>query len=246
MSDLRSEYAGWAASLPLAAVAGLAPLRFLGGAEAMIVDEHIWLRGDQLAEADELRLRQVPGLERFDIRDRGELFRVGSLLPYGQLPSGSWKKLCEFLQPERPPLRIVSGTWPQQTLSLVRDTEQREVSALLTSIKAWEEYALSAPQVRLNPLKFAMNGDGQVLIVGTPLPPLVGERFWEVKGIFVAAGWHWSPAVDAVIVRRVLQLGDDDFGLWHATGRWELIRKDDFVAARRATVRATAAGVHEK
>ncbi|WP_254514001.1 hypothetical protein [Anatilimnocola floriformis] len=246
MSDRRSENAGWAASLPLTAVAGLASLRFLSGAEALVVGEQVWLRGEALNDADELRLRQTPGLERFDIRERDELFSTGSLLPCGRLPTGAWRKLRDFIQPEQPPLRIVSGTWPQLTLSLVRDTVQRETTALLTSLRDWEQYALSAAQVRLNPLKFAMNGDNQVLIVGSPLPPLTGQRFWEEKGIFTAAGWHWSPAVEVAIIRRVLQLGDHDLALWYADGRWELIRQDDFVAARRAAVRATAAGVHDK
>jgi len=244
MSDhLRSEYAGWAASLPLTAVAGLAPLRFLEDAEALIAADQIWLHGSELSEADELRLRQVSGALRFHVNEQGELFPPDSLLPCGQLPTGSWQKLRDFLQPQLPPLRIVASTWPQLTLTLVRDTQQREVSALLTNIRDWEEYALSAPQVRLAPLRFAMNGEGRVLIVGTPLPPLAGERFWEAKGIFIAAGWHWSPAVDATIVRRVLELTDDDVALWHADGRWELIRKQDFVVARPAAVRASAAGV---
>lgn len=236
----------WAASLPLSAVAGLAPLRFLAGAEAIVLGEQIWLRGEVLSDADELRLRQVPGLERFDVRELGILFRAGSLLPCGELPSGAWQRLRELLQPEAPPLRIVGSTWPQLTLSLVRDTEQREVTALLTTIQAWEEYALTAPQARLSPLKFAMNSDGLVLIAGSPLPPLVGQRLWEAKGIFIAAGWHWSPAVEATIVRRVLQLGEHDYALWHADGGWELIRQNDFVAARRAAVRATAAGVQSE
>jgi hypothetical protein len=235
-------HVGWAASLPLSAAAGLGPHRFPSGAEALLQGETVWLRSKELNDADELRLRQVPGVERFQVSDDGELFPLGSLLPYGRLPTGAWKKLKDFLQPQLPPLHIVAGTLPQLTLSLVRDTQQRDVAALLTTITAWEEYALSAPQARLQPLKFAMNGERQVLIVGAPLPPLAGERFWETNGIFVSAGWCWSPAVDATIVRRLLQLSDDDVALWQANGQWELIRRSDFVAARRSAVRATVAG----
>lgn len=242
MTNPRGEYAGWAASLPLPAVAGLGSLRFLNGAEALLHGETVWLRGKELHDADELRLRQVAGAERFQVSGAGELFPPGSLLPCGRLPVGTWQKLKDFLQPQLPPLRIVAGTLPQLTLSLVRDTEQHEVAAVLTTITAWEEYALSAPQVRLQPLKFAMNAERRVLIVGTPLPPLAGERFWEANGIFLAAGWCWSPAIDATIVRQLLQLSDDDVALWQANGQWELIRRGDFVAARRAAVRATAAG----
>jgi hypothetical protein len=238
----RGEHGEWAASLPLAAAAGLASLRFLRGTAALIVEEVIWLRGQKLSAADELRLRQVPDLERFQVTEQGELLPMGSLLPCGHLPSGTWQKLKDFLQPQLPPLRIVADTLPQLTLSLVRDTQQRDVAAVLTTINVWEEYALSAPQVRLTPLKFAMNAERKVLIVGTPLPPLTGEWFWEAGGIFIAAGWCWSPAVEPVIVRRLLQLSDDDVGLWHANGQWELIRRNDCVAARRAAVRASVTG----
>lgn len=239
MTDSRSEYAGWAASLPLTAAAGLGPLRFMAGAEACVVGEHIWLRGNELSDEDELRLRQLPGAERFQVNERGELVPLGALLPCGHLPSSTWQRLRAFLQLELPQLRIVAGTVPTLTLELKRNTQQREVAALLTSFDEWEKYALHAPQVRLVPLKFALSSERRVLIVGTPLPPITGERFWEGSGIFVAAGLHWSPAVDAAIVRRVLQLTNDDVALWLASGSWELIRRGDFVAARRAAVRAT-------
>lgn len=231
----------WAASLPLTAVASLGPLRFLPSTEALVLEQVIWLRGQELSDADELRLRQVPGADRFQVNSRGELIPAGALLPCGRLPAGNWQPLRDWLKPELPALRIVAGSWPKIPLSLVRDTQLRNVSALLTTIDVWQDYALAAPQVRLNPLQFAMNSQRQVLIVGTPLPPLAGERFWEEQGLFLAAGWTWSPAVDAALVREALQLTPNDVALWHAD-RWELLRRSDFVAARRAAVRASAAG----
>ncbi len=121
----------------------------------------------------------------------------------------------------------------------MRDPEQRDVAALVTSFEQWRAYALTAPQARLSPLQFAVSSAGNVLIVGTPLPPIGGTFFTEDRGVYVAAGWRLSPAVSAAVVRRALQLQADDLALWHATGHWELIRCTDFVAARRAAVRAT-------
>jgi hypothetical protein len=229
----------WAASIPRSAAAGLGPLRFLAGAEACFADELIWLRGNELSDADELRVRQLPGAERFQVNEAQELIPPGALLPVGKLPAGDWQKLISFIVPELPPPRIVAGSLPRLSLTLVRDAEQRDVAALLTSFERWREYALQAPQVRLSPLQFAASSAGNVLIVGTPLPPISGTFFTEASGIYVAAGWHWSPAVSAAVVRRALQLQPDDLALWHATGHWELICRTDFVAARRAAVRAT-------
>lgn len=229
----------WAASIPLSVAVGIGPLRFLPGAEACAIGEMIWLRGTELSDADELRVRQLPGAERFQVNDAQELIPPGMLLPVGRLPAGPWLKLREFIEPELPPPRIVGATVQSISLSLVRDRQQREVAAILTSFGRWREYSLTAPQARLSPLKFAASSDGNVLIVGAPLPPIGGAYFTEEDGIYVAAGWHWSPAVSALVVRLVLRLQKDDLALWHSAGHWELIRRSDFVAARRGAVRAT-------
>lgn len=191
----------WAVSLPIGAAGGLGPLRFLSGAEACGDSGLIWLRGAELSETDEVRLRQLPGAQRFSVNERMEIVPSGSLLPAGLLPSTGWQPLRTFLEPVLSELKFVSGSIPRLPLTLVRDTEQREVAALLTTMSAWRDYALTAPQVRLAPLKFAAcRREGEApaeplaLIIGNPLPPLAGERFWEQRGLFIAAGWHWSPA----------------------------------------------------
>jgi hypothetical protein len=241
----------WAVSLPLTAADGLGPLRFLAGAEACREVDTIWLRGAALNEADELRLRQLPGAKRFNVNPQGEVVPIDSLLPTGVLPTAGWTKLDRFLEPVLPELRIVSGSLFKLPLSLVRDTQEREVSALLTSFDEWRTFVLTAPQVRLMPLKFAATNhvgltrgrSPMALVIGTPLPPLRGERFYACDGIFIAAGWQWSPAVDAQTLRRALGLQTGDLALWHANGTWELLRTSDLAPARRSAVRATAEGL---
>lgn len=238
----------WAVSLPTSAIAGLGPLRFLAGAEACRAGDVIWLRGTELSNADELKLRQLTGAGRFNVNPQGEIIPANSRLPVGTLPSIGWMKLDKFLEPNLPEMRYVAGSFSQLQLSLVRDLQEREVAALLTTFDAWCEYALTAPQARLAPLKIATTDHNGltparspiVLIIGKPLPPVTGERFWEQQGIFVAAGWHWSPAVDPQTARRALGLQPGDIALWHADGQWELIRTSDLTPARRAAVRATA------
>ncbi|WP_425617734.1 hypothetical protein NA78x_001421 [Anatilimnocola sp. NA78] len=234
----------WAARLPRSAATGLGALRFLSGAEACIVDDAVWLRGRELSEADQLRLRQLPGAERFQVNERQEIISFGALLPVGILPTAEWERLSRFLTPVLiPALTTVGVTRPSVSLILVRDTQQREVAALITSIAAWHRYVETAPQVRLSKLKFAASDAGQVLIVGTPLPPIDGARYWEEAGIYCAAGLRWQPAVDAQVVRKVLELGKDEIAVWHANGDWELVRTIDFVGAKRVAVRATAEGL---
>ncbi len=110
----------WAASIPLSSAAGIGPLRFLNGAEACIAGDMIWLRGIELNDADELRVRQLPGAERFQVNEAHELIPPGALLPVGHLPTGSWQKLSVFIVPELTSPRIVAGTVSTLKLTLVR------------------------------------------------------------------------------------------------------------------------------
>jgi hypothetical protein len=123
---------------------------------------------------------------------------------------------------------------------LVRSAQLDVPSVLLTTIDRWNDYAIRAPQVRLDRWQFAADEGGRVVIRGQPLPPLAGQRWVEQDGIAVPAGWWWSPPVEATIVRLVLGLEADDFALWQLDGTWERIGAARFVRASRTAVRATA------
>ena len=98
---------------------------------------------------------------------------------------------------------------------------------------------IEAPQVRLDRWRFAVAADGRVAVHGQPLPPLPGRRWVEQEGIAVPAGWTWTPAVEAALLRQVFGLAEGDVALWDVDGAWERIAADEFVRATRAAVRAT-------
>lgn len=233
----------WALRMPRDAAPALGPLRLLPGIEAASVGDEVWLRGDALTEDQQQRLRAVPGADRFFVNQDGELTPAGARLPTGWLPEAGWLPLAELVRPSMSLAALPAAAPARLPLTLVRDNGVRPVSAILTSFDAWSAYAESAPLVRLSRLAFLADHDARVLIVGTPLPPLAGDRYWETDGIYVAAGFHWQPAVDARLVRRSLGLAEGELALWHSDGLWERASRDDLVAARRSAVRATREGL---
>ena len=66
-----------------------------------------------------------------------------------------------------------------------------------------------------------------------------GQRWVEHEGIAVPAGWTWTPAVEAGLLRQAFELAEGDVALWHEDGAWERIAADELVRATRAAVRAT-------
>lgn len=241
----------WAALLPKASVAYLGPLRLTAGIEVFEQRDRdsVWLRGSDLESVDS-QLRGMPGVRRFCCLTDGQLIAVDQRVPSDVLPEGKWTPLAEWLICALPPTAWPGSPPPRARLRLVRATAPVEPSLLLLPLRDWQAYAATAPQVRLDRLSFALDGAGRVLVRGTPLPPLDGERFVEFEGIAVPVGWHWQPAVDAGTLRALFGLdssgGDeckqqDDLALLTSPDcQWELVPAQAFARATRSAVRLSA------
>jgi hypothetical protein len=233
---------GWAVRLEAADATYAAALRTVPQLLALVDEHALWVRGPTLDEPLELRLRSLPGAQRFDVDAANRLTRIGQRIPSGTLPAGDWRPLRDWFAVELPGAALAGVTDERMPLELVRGGKPAEPTLLRLELNAWRDYALQAPQVRLECWTFAVSQSGSVLVRGTPLPPLPGERFVESAGVAVPAGWTWAPAVEASVVRDVFGLGAGELALWSTDGSWERVRTEDFVKATRSAVRLSAQG----
>lgn len=234
----------WAIRLGNAALASVGRLWQVSAIEVCEEPEQVWLRGPVWDEKLDRRLAAMPGAQRFYVHADGQLQSVASLLPKNRLPNGPWQPLRQWLALRLPTAGLAGRSDRRMPLVLVRSTQSAPASVLTVSIDFWVAYATEAPQVRLDRLRFAVAEGGRTVIHGQPLPPLVGQRWVDHQGIVVPAGWHWSPPVDAEIVRQAIGLQSSDLALWQTDGSWERIRATEFVQASRAAVRASSEGFH--
>ncbi|MCC9607993.1 hypothetical protein LOC68_02225 [Blastopirellula sp. JC732] len=198
--------------------------------------EHLWVRWEQEEETLDGELLSLPAVG-FAVLEDGQLIERGRSVPLGYLPEVEWTPIAEWMtiQIDAPAL---AATIPTPVRFQMKATSvAQESNVLLTSAKKWRDYAESAPQVRLNALVFAQNADQEVIVRGTPLPPIAGTYFVEQAGVAVVAGWTWSPPVAAEVLARSLRISGDDLALLHADGSWEKIRGEEFVRATRTAVR---------
>ena len=234
----------WAICLGKADLSAAGRLRQVAGIEVCEGPDQVWLRGPALDEKLHRRLAAIPGGQRFYVLADGQLQPVASRLPKGRLPGGPWTPLPKWLALGLPPATLAGRSAERAPMVLVRSAHAETASVLLTTIDRWEAYATGAAQVRLDRWQFALADDGRVVVRGEPLPPLPGQRWVDREGIAVPAGWHWSPPVEAAIVRAVFALEPGDFVLWQSDGTWQRIRAADFTPAGRSAVRASAEGFH--
>jgi hypothetical protein len=241
---------GWAMRIERRDVAAAGRLRQVTGVEVCEQADAVWLRGPQSGDELQWQLAAVAGARRFSVLADGQLLPVGARVPRGWLPQGPWTALGQWMGLASPPVRLAGRGDATVLPALIRSDRVEEASLLLVRFDLWAAYALEAPQIRLDHWRFAVAADGRAAVHDQPqsrqvenvsyaLPPLPGQRWVEREGIAVPAGWTWTPAVEAAIMREVFGLAEGDVALWHCDGGWERIAGEDFVRATRAAVRET-------
>ncbi len=221
-------------------------LRLVPGLSVCERPGEVWLQGDAPDESLDARLRALPGAQRFAVLPDRQLVATGARVPHGHLPDGPWQPLARWLEVRLRAPGLAGKAGRRVPVRLVRCSAEAEPAVLVTTLAAWEAYAVAAPQVRLDRWSFALGAAGEVVVRGSPLPPIPGEAFVEREGVAVPAGWAWEPAVDAAVLRDVLGLCAGDLALLRAGGGWDHVAADSFVRASRSAARASAReGAHD-
>lgn len=198
----------------------------------------VWIRAT--APAEDL-LRELAGLPalQFSVLPDGQLVERGRSVPCGYLPEDPWSPLAEWM---RVALEVpaLGATATKVSVQLVRSANVERANVLLAAFGDWKCYAVSAPQVRLDRLAFAVNDAGWTVIRGEPLPSVKGTRFVERAGVAIQAGWTWQPLVSSDILAAAIGIANGDLALMHADGSWDHLLDSDFVQASRAAVRQSS------
>jgi len=218
----------------------LARWRLLDGVEIAEGEEGLWVRCPAGREEAERMARLLPARARY-LRDaRADWLRLDAgRVPCRPLPVLGWQSLAEWMEVELRARELMPGEESVVPLRLVRSTHERAAEFLQLGIREWAGYVRSAPALRLNEWRFAASLGGAVLVEGTPLPPLAGERFARAGTVAIPLGYHWSPAVSVGVMQEVIGAGSDGLVIWQVDGAISRIHPEQFVPATRASALAT-------
>lgn len=229
----------WAIQILTSGAAPIGHLRLFEGIEVGADASDLWLRGKRADERLAAALSRLPALARYEWQEPDALRLLGKRVPARRLPAANWQPIAKWAKVIFP-ISALPGLLPETSnLKLVRNGDERAAELLLTSIQEFASFAANAAAIRLDPLRFAMNSRGEVLIQGTPLPPIRGARFALHGRIGVPIGFHWSPAVSASALEQKLQLGPEVLAVWNEDGAITRLGVEQFVACTRSAVRAT-------
>jgi hypothetical protein len=227
----------WAVCFPRSVAHTALPLRLHSGIEACDVGDALWLHGAGGFENIGQLLHRIPGLTAFIVNADNSITLTGKRIPTGKLPDGPWSAFNGIVTLRPQPAALPATISTKAPISILRSLREQEPGAMLMELRQWADYAVSAPRVRLDPLRFAVCSDGRVLVVGHPLPPVPGEYFINLGGLLIPCGYEWRPRLEPAILRRAMNLHADDMALFRADTSYERVRGESFVRATRSAAR---------
>lgn len=223
--------------------ASIGRLRQLPGVVVLSVESAsqnaVWIRGEALDDRVSRTLRSIPDAERFLVGTNNSLTFWGETVPRATLPDGTWIPISEWMILQMPAAGFAAAINQLILLNLVRSDSPVEANLLKVGWSIWRDYAISAPQIRLNQWEFAVSDNGEALIRGRPVAPLPGIRYVEQSGIAVPAGWRLEPPIAEASLHQAMSLGPGTIAVISEAGMMDVIPDSEFVSATRSAVRLT-------
>ncbi len=216
----------------------LGGLRGIPGLKAAADGDLIWLRGIAVGGTPDKRVASLPVLHRYTADPEERLFPDQQKTPTGKLPKLDWEPIKAFVPIELPVSAMPGKLFLPVTIRLSSSTVVQEVFALLTDLKSWKAYAQTASGTRLQSLRFAVSGKGEVLVIGRPLPQLPGQTFWPRDQMLLPSGYDLDPPV----LGALAEAPKETLMLFELDGNWQAIPIAHFQPARRSAVRLTETG----
>jgi MoxR-vWA-beta-propeller ternary system domain bpX2 len=217
----------------------LAAIRLFPNIEVATFMAQIWLRIPLSNEGLATEIRQLPLVETYLLDENELLYPLGGVTPVGKLMPMSWMSLPLFMPIELPVSVMPAEVSETVNTQIVASAKEQKAMALCTTSTEWLAYVITAPEVRLKRLKFAVSDANNVLIVGEPLPPIEGETYWLSNNIFMPSGYDFELPIVSELIYQKENLQNQAFLCFNTEGSHHRIEELDFVLATRSAVRLT-------
>jgi len=217
----------------------LGHVRCIAGLHVAVRTDQLWIRGILDDGNVDLRIRQLPALHRYVLNQNDQLFLPNGQTPVAYLPRLEWKSILQFLPVEWPVAAFAGQAELQVAPRLVPSGKEENAVMLQSTLQNLQDWAQTAPEIRIKCLKMVADRDGNVLLMGFPLPSIPGKSFWSCEGLLLPARFNLEfPMLAPTILARCNPEGDA-LVMLHADGSWKRIPLALFVAASRSGIRQT-------
>ncbi len=225
------------ASIPKKQQEELANIRHFTHLQLGFVGDMVWIKNLQVSEINDVALKTITST-RLYTEKQGRLYPVGSLLPFGNLPDVLWTPISRALPIEKPTYNHnYFGLNSHVKMELQSSELEKQSVALLADLQEFENYVSSAPQFRLQNLRWTIIGE-KALVFGTPLLPINGTSFWNTNQFLIPTGYGFNFPLLQSELNEVINPAND-FVLWTTDSKYSIIERKDIEMLSISSLRKT-------
>ncbi len=207
-------------------------------------DGYIWLRGAMGKDQPDSLFRKLPLSHTFRLGANEGLFPQKNLTPVGKLPDLDWKPIADFVPIALPKSALPAVTQAQVPLQLVRSEATKPSAALLLNWIDWAGWMETAPMARFESLHYAASENGEVLVIGAPLPPLPGQEYWAEDLVFLPLGFDLELPAMRLLLKPRCNADEQAILLFYEDGSFQKIEKTKFIPATRGGIRRSSRSIN--
>lgn len=190
-------------------------------------DQKIWVKGFETTQLELLPLKSIPFKTLYYSR-RKKLFKHGSLLPEGPIPHLFWIQIAKALPLKLPPFNFnFFGVQEKISITLKQRTDEQVSVAMVASISSLATYIVNAPEIRLQVLNWTILNQEEVLLLGTPLLPIIGQTYWHKQDFLLPAGYDFNFTLLHDILNERVNPQGDHWVVWNTNSSYFLVKKTD-------------------
>jgi hypothetical protein len=220
-------------------LAALAPHRHRDGWEiAMSENDTCFLKIPPTTQ-NENSLTLLPCLTRWTLDQKGQknhLIPLGKQLPTAILPPLPWLPLASFLPLTTTKIQENETFFGHLGFALIPSHQNQPATALRLPFQTFSTWAETAPAPRLAQLTFALSDTQETLVIGSPLPPLPGQTYYQIHQLLIPCGL----ALPDFILAQDLATSPEQLHLIDRDSTVHSIPRELCLPATRSTIRTTA------
>jgi hypothetical protein len=224
--DTSNDITTFLIEIPLPDVHHLGQIRHWHGLKGAIDGGTVWVKDILQEQVERKEILGLPYVKIYYLKNN-LLFLKGSLLPIKKMRSGLlWSALDRVVPVSIPPLNHnFFGISERVPVNIVPAFAENAPCAIIVSLDIARPYIETVAQVRLRNLSW-IGVDKGLLIIGTPLLPLVGQSYWRVKDMLLPTGHDFELPIIYDTIQKMLDPGGSNLIIWNVDSSYYLLEKD--------------------
>lgn len=206
----------------------------------------IWISNFEFYQIDSLEVKTIPQKKLFYSKN-GKLFLLNSLLPDCKEPSLLWTPIERAL-----PIEILKynhnyfGLTEKIEIKLIKDTTEKKVEVLYTSLDDLLSYAETAPKIRLDKIKWVLINNENVLLFGTPILPINAEAFYKIENAIIPTGYKMELEILHKTVNEKINPENDSWIIWNTDSNYYKVEKSILKQLSLSSIRKTKREIEQE